>query len=170
MSYPIRKVALFSVQLVVIQPFPLDLFTTTNNNSWLSMNRVCSSVQKCVLPLGLSIALFVCFCWANVFISYIIQRWKIKGERNACTFTHTRAQIMGYSQNALPFCQLHQIVLVLLRCRFPNLCEYSWEQVQSVFCQSSYFVRYVLRRPIVLNDRSADAVETGKCAELSRAW
>ena len=29
---PVRYVPLFSLQLVVIQPFPLDLFTTTNNN------------------------------------------------------------------------------------------------------------------------------------------
>src|SRR4029434_4938989 len=29
----VRFVALFSLQLVVIQPFPLDLFTTTNNNN-----------------------------------------------------------------------------------------------------------------------------------------
>ena len=33
---PVRYVALFSLQQVVIQPFPLDLFTTTNNNNHIS--------------------------------------------------------------------------------------------------------------------------------------
>ena len=32
-NIPVRYVALFSLQLVVIQPFPLDLFTTTNNKN-----------------------------------------------------------------------------------------------------------------------------------------
>ena len=65
---------------------------------------------------------------------YKLHYSKVKDKRREKrTHIHTRAQIMGYSLNALPFCQLHQIVLVLLRCRFPNLCEYSWEQVQSVF-------------------------------------
>src|SRR4029434_11308210 len=35
------------------------------------------------------VCLFVCFCWADVFISYIIQRFK-KQERNARTFTRGR--------------------------------------------------------------------------------
>src|SRR4029434_5211621 len=57
---------------------------------------------------------------------YKLHYSKVKDKRREKrTHIHTRAQIMGYSLNVLPFCQLHQIVLVLLRCRFPNLCEYS---------------------------------------------
>jgi len=82
-------VALFSLQLVVIQPFPLDLFTTTNNNQQqhqhlekdgeqrarLSINSVCSSVQRCV-ALVFSRALFVCFlpAWLPAVTTYRLFR------------------------------------------------------------------------------------------------
>ena len=33
LNIPVRYVALFSLQLVVIQPFPFDPFTATNNNN-----------------------------------------------------------------------------------------------------------------------------------------
>ena len=42
---PVRYVALFSLQLVVIQPFPLDLFTTTNNNINIS-RKTANGEQK----------------------------------------------------------------------------------------------------------------------------
>src|SRR4029434_6899132 len=69
------------------------------------MNRVCSSVQKCVLPLGLFVCLFVCLFLPGRCV-YKLHYSKVKDKRREKRMhihTHTRAQIMGYSQNALPF-------------------------------------------------------------------
>src|SRR4029434_1223912 len=55
------------------------------------MNRVCSSVQKCVFPLVLSIALFVCFCWANVFKLHYSKVKDKRREKRMHIHTHTCA-------------------------------------------------------------------------------
>ena len=57
---PVRYVALFSLQLVVIQPFPLDLLTTTNNNNINISRKMANGEQgeatslyiSCMMTIG----------------------------------------------------------------------------------------------------------------------
>src|SRR4029434_10053514 len=101
---PVRYVALFSLQLVVIQPFPLDLFTTTNNNN-INISRKMASVHRsrnaCCLLGCPSRCLFVCLFLLGRRV-YKLHYSKVKDKRREKrTHIHTRAQIMGYSLNEI---------------------------------------------------------------------
>src|SRR4029434_2626943 len=74
------------------------------------MNRVCSSVQKCVLPLGLFVCLFVCLFLPGRCV-YKLHYSNVKDQRqekrmhihthtraHTHTHTHTHTQNMASSQ------------------------------------------------------------------------
>src|SRR4029434_8074787 len=81
---PVRYVALFSLQLVVIQPFPLDLFTTTNNNNINISRKMANGEQgaatslyiSCMMTIGVlrmqTALLVVCFCRAGCRYTMVV--------------------------------------------------------------------------------------------------